>query len=86
MKIGNVIEGLQILAKYETKGLGAYINGAEHDILYAVTADVVENECDLDEYGEPVIIDSRITMEDMCRLKDIGWFIDRDSKAWSSYI
>lgn len=39
MKTSSLVEGLQILAKYRTKGLNGFDTGAEHDVLYAYATD-----------------------------------------------
>jgi hypothetical protein len=43
-----MIEGLQILAKYEDRGLDTRLGGADHDIFWATTAgdySVDDDEC-----------------------------------------
>jgi len=47
MKIGALIKGLQILARYRTNGLEGYDIGAGHNVLYAYPTDRPVAEDDL---------------------------------------
>ena len=77
MQFGKLIEGLQILAKYEDKGLEAYIGGAEHDKICGSAAEINEDaEVELNEDEEEVFVDTRLSTEDHARLIELGWFID----------
>ncbi|MHB1950225.1 MAG: hypothetical protein ACYCQK_01970 [Acidiferrobacteraceae bacterium] len=84
MKFSEMIEGLQILAKYEERGLEAPINGAEHDIVFAASGDFSDEEFDQDD-DEYVLRDSRLTEADQARLVELGWHVDEDAESWAHY-
>lgn len=87
MTYQQMIEGLQILAKYELRGLAEHLNGADHDVVCASIADVDFNTPEEpDEDGEPVLRDTRISEADAARLAALGWFIsDEHDEAWSHF-
>lgn len=87
MQFGKLIEGLQILAKYEDKGMDAFIGGAEHDVIYGAAADIdPEEEPIRDEYDEPVVVDKRLKVEDRKRLIELGWFVDSETEYWATFV
>jgi|GEM_PF-3890904 len=86
MKFSEMIEGLQILAKYEEKGLDAHLNGADHDVIWAASAEPSDVEEFLDEDGEGMPMDTRLTEEDHKRLVELGWFVSEEyADAWTHY-
>lgn len=91
MKFSEMIEGLQILAKYEEKGLETHINGADHDVVWASSAHVDEDELEranvVEKEGEEYDLrDTRISDEDHERLRELGWFISTEyGEAWTRY-
>jgi hypothetical protein len=70
-KLGAVIEGLEILAKYSKNGRESHGVAAEHEIIYAGGSDIEE----LDDIPE----------EDRERLKELGWFWAEDVSSWAIY-
>lgn len=79
MKFKDIIEGLQILAKYEKEGLETFTVGADYRVFWACYAKV--------EDYEKSLTDSRITPEDAARLKELGWFIaSKENNAWTAFV
>lgn len=79
MRFKEIIEGLQIFAKYEKGGLETFLGGAEHDVILAWPAEVENSEDDL--------VDSRISSDDAERLKELGWFISREyDNYWATFV
>jgi hypothetical protein len=79
MRFSELIEGLQILAKYEEKGLEAHINGADHDVISAASAEVDEDApVAYDEDEEPIRRDTRLSTQDDARLRELGWFVSEE--------
>lgn len=84
MKFSDVIEGLQIFAKYTERGMEHSVE-AGHDTIWAIGAEVDEDAEELlDEDGEEVLVDKRIDDEDQARLRELGWFID-DGESWAAF-
>ena len=89
MTLGAIIEGLQILAKYEEEGLDRYLNGAEHDVIWATTADVDEEaEPARNKFDEPAYVDRRVSAEDAARLGELGWLISGENYdySWTTFV
>jgi hypothetical protein len=84
VKFWAVIEGLQIFAKYTDRGLDDFLE-ANHDIIWSIAAEVDEDaEPTLNEDGDEILVDKRISDEDQARLRELGWFID-DGESWAAY-
>jgi hypothetical protein len=97
MQFEALIEGLQIFAKYDKRGLAQYdkrgleghAGGADHDVFWGVAIDI---ECDydagpvLDEDGEETLIDISISEQDHNQLLELGWFIDTENECWTAFV
>lgn len=89
MQYSQMIEGLQIFAKYDPDGLNGMLTGADHDVVWGAPAVFEEDdsiEQHLVDHGEyPNIPDIRMSPEDNARLYELGWFIDPDVDGWSHF-
>lgn len=85
MTFEEMIEGLQILAKY-LKGLESDLN-ANHDVVLACTAEIDwDAEEKFDEYGDLILTDTRVSIEDAARLGELGWFIAAEyGDSWTHF-
>lgn len=71
-RLGDVIEGLQILARYAkptpsgATGKDVQMGGAEHDIIYG-----------------PDVVD--LPASEAVELESFGWFVDSETDTWARY-
>ncbi len=83
MQYKEMIEGLQIFAKYDEKGLDAFLE-ADHDVIFG--PGYVRGESNpeaLDRWGDPIDIDVRFSLEDCRRLNQLGWTMSQEFDCWA---
>lgn len=86
MTFAEMIEGLQIFAKYEEHGLEAHLNGADHDVIWATTPQMDYDHPDYDEPEVQRYLDKRMSEDDLVRLEELGWFISHEyGNVWTHY-
>jgi hypothetical protein len=91
MKFSEMIEGLEIFARYEDSGMDGHLAGAAHDVIYGPFADFDayadgDPQVYVEEHGEyPEYNDSRMSLADNTKLRQLGWLIDPEQGHWMHF-
>jgi hypothetical protein len=84
MQYKNMIDGLQIFAKYDKRGFDAFLS-AEHDVIFGPGAQIdYDAEQLIDQYGTERSVDSLIPLEEQKKLHELGWYIG-EFGSWEAY-
>ncbi len=68
-RIGDVLEGLQIIAEYSAKGVDEDSICAEHEMIYA------GQDVDLEQMSE----------DDVTKMDELGWSFEEDKACWARF-
>lgn len=76
--ISDVVEGLQIIAKYDRPN--SHSMAAEHDVIYAGPYVTFDGQYFQAEHG------SSFSGRDEKRLEELGWHVDSEFGRWARFV